>query len=57
MEKDQIRQDGVAASDEREADDRLPYTTPRIESSDAFESFTLNSCGLIPGGCIDGTNP
>lgn len=54
MEQEQTRQDDGS---EQESDDRLPYTTPRIESSDAFESFTLNSCGLIPGGCMDGTNP
>lgn len=57
MDKEHIATEVEGVAAEREQDQRLPYTRPHIESSDAFESFTLTSCGLIPEGCIDGTNP
>ena len=43
--------------EEQEEPRREPYTRPAIHSSDAFETFSLASCGLIPGGCLTGINP
>lgn len=30
---------------------RKPYERPELETSDAFESFTLQSCNQFPGEC------
>lgn len=57
METDLNKVDIAGGAEELERDERQPYTRPRIESAEAFESFTLTSCGLVPDGCIDATNP
>jgi hypothetical protein len=56
MDRDETKNEPVAP-EQAEAAERLPYTRPTIHSSDAFETFSLTSCGLVPGGCVDGTNP
>lgn len=43
--------------EEPEKPKREPYTRPAIHSSDAFETFSLASCGLLAGQCLGGVNP
>ena len=47
---------GARAKRSQRADGRprRPYRKPRIESSDVFEQFTLQSCNLFPGECSGG---
>lgn len=40
-----------AAAETRSRPERLPYEPPMIESSEVFESFTLQSCNQFPNEC------